>query len=79
MDFHIYALPTCGEAAGTGLKDRTNDGIDEDKYPILTKSKETIKLLEQELEDIEKEILAKDTIRREEAVERIRIAKQEYD
>jgi hypothetical protein len=57
----------------------TNDGIDEDKYPILTKSKEAIKLLEQELEDIEKEIIEKDTIRREEAVERIRIAKQEYD
>jgi hypothetical protein len=56
-----------------------NDGIDEDKYPILTKSKEAIKLLEQELEDIEKEIIEKDTIRREETVERIRIAKQEYD
>jgi unconventional prefoldin RPB5 interactor 1 len=56
-----------------------SDIIDEDKYPILTKSKETIKHLEQELEDLEKEILDKDSIRQLEQVERIKAAKEEYD
>lgn len=55
------------------------DIIDEDKYPILTKSKEIIKHLEQELDDLEKEIIDKDSIRQLEQVERIKTAKQEYD
>lgn len=39
------------------------DIIDEDKYPILTKSKEIIKLLEDEIETLDKEIQENEVIR----------------
>jgi len=55
------------------------NNLDEDKYPILTKSKETIKQLEDELESIEKEILEKESIRQTEVEARIKEEKYQYD
>jgi FkbM family methyltransferase len=38
IDFYIYALPTCGEAAGSGLLSQPNGGIFQEKLTVTTRT-----------------------------------------